>query len=158
MNEFAARLPAALAALGTLLAVYLIGRRAIGEAGALWAVVVLLSSLLFLVIALAFLRPSFVGASQSRDFLAVAFFGAVTKLGTMDHQSNGLAFVAPPAATTLVAAVLPSSRSVQLPAPATAFATVVNTGSNPALNVGNMQDGRAPATDPATDPVVDPAL
>lgn len=51
VNEFAARLPAALAALGTLLAVYLIGRRAIGEAGALWAVVVLLSSLLFLVIA-----------------------------------------------------------------------------------------------------------
>jgi len=51
VNEFAARLPAALAALGTLLAVYHLGRRAMGEAGALWSVVVLLTSLLFFVVA-----------------------------------------------------------------------------------------------------------
>ncbi len=47
VNEFAARLPAALAGLGTLLAVFLMGRRALGEAGGLWSVVILLSSVLF---------------------------------------------------------------------------------------------------------------
>jgi 4-amino-4-deoxy-L-arabinose transferase-like glycosyltransferase len=51
VNEFGARFPAALSALATLLAVYLIGRRALGEAGALWAVVVLLTSVLFLGVA-----------------------------------------------------------------------------------------------------------
>ena len=51
VNEFAARLPVALAAMGTLLAVYLLGRRAAGEACGLWAAVVLLSSLLFLGVA-----------------------------------------------------------------------------------------------------------
>ncbi len=51
VNEFGARFPAALSALATLLAVYLIGRRAMGEAGALWSVVVLLTSVLFLGVA-----------------------------------------------------------------------------------------------------------
>jgi 4-amino-4-deoxy-L-arabinose transferase-like glycosyltransferase len=46
-NEWAARLPAALAALGTLLAVYLMARDVHGERTGLWAVVVLLSSVLF---------------------------------------------------------------------------------------------------------------
>ena len=46
-NEWAARLPAALAALGTLLAVYLLTRSAFGERTGLWAVAVLLSSALF---------------------------------------------------------------------------------------------------------------
>jgi 4-amino-4-deoxy-L-arabinose transferase-like glycosyltransferase len=46
-NEFAARLPAALAALGTLLAVYLLVGSARGEVTALWTVVVLLSSAQF---------------------------------------------------------------------------------------------------------------
>jgi 4-amino-4-deoxy-L-arabinose transferase-like glycosyltransferase len=47
-NEFAARLPAALAALGTLIAVYLLARSARSEATALWTVMVLLASPLFL--------------------------------------------------------------------------------------------------------------
>jgi len=51
VNEFAARLPAALAAMGTLLAVYLLGRRAAGEVCGLWAAAVLLSSLLFIGVA-----------------------------------------------------------------------------------------------------------
>jgi 4-amino-4-deoxy-L-arabinose transferase-like glycosyltransferase len=50
-TEFAARLPAALAALGTLLGLYLLTRSALGEATALLAVLVLLSSPLFFVIA-----------------------------------------------------------------------------------------------------------
>lgn len=51
VNEFGARLPAAVAAMGTLLAVYLLGRRAAGEACGLWAAAVLLSSLLFIGVA-----------------------------------------------------------------------------------------------------------
>ena len=47
VNEWAARLPSALGALGTLLAVYLLARSACGERAGLWAVVVLLSSALF---------------------------------------------------------------------------------------------------------------
>ena len=47
VNEWAARLPSALAALGTLLAVYLLARNACGERTGLWAVAVLLSSALF---------------------------------------------------------------------------------------------------------------
>jgi len=46
-NEWAARLPSALAALGALLAVYLLARSACGERTGLWAVAVLLSSALF---------------------------------------------------------------------------------------------------------------
>ena len=46
-NEWAARLPSALAALGALLAVYLIARSGCGEQTGLWAVVVLLSSAMF---------------------------------------------------------------------------------------------------------------
>lgn len=51
VNEFAARLPAALAALGTLLALYLMVRRAADELTALWAVVMLTSSAMFFLIA-----------------------------------------------------------------------------------------------------------
>ncbi|HEV8438457.1 MAG TPA: hypothetical protein VGT40_10215 [Methylomirabilota bacterium] len=47
---------------------------------------------------------------------------------------------------TLAAAVLPSSRSVQVGAPATAFATVINTGSSPALGVGISLNAPIPAT------------
>src|SRR5208283_1651544 len=46
-NEWAARLPSALGALGTLLAAYLLARSAYGERAGLWAVAVLLSSALF---------------------------------------------------------------------------------------------------------------
>jgi 4-amino-4-deoxy-L-arabinose transferase-like glycosyltransferase len=47
VSEWAARLPSALGALGTLLAMYLLARGACGEQAGLWAVVVLLSSALF---------------------------------------------------------------------------------------------------------------
>jgi len=51
VNEFAARLPATLAALGTLLALYLLVRGASDETTALWAVLMLTSSALFFLIA-----------------------------------------------------------------------------------------------------------
>jgi 4-amino-4-deoxy-L-arabinose transferase-like glycosyltransferase len=51
VNEFAARLPAALAALGTLLAVFFLTRSAFDETTALWSVVILLSSALFFAVA-----------------------------------------------------------------------------------------------------------
>jgi len=51
VNEFAARLPSALAALGTLLALYLMVRGAADERAALWAVVMLTTSALFFVAA-----------------------------------------------------------------------------------------------------------
>ncbi len=51
VNEFAARLPAALAALGTLLALYLMVRGAADEKTALWAVVMLTTSAMFFLIA-----------------------------------------------------------------------------------------------------------
>jgi len=51
VNDFAARLPAALAALGTLVAVYRLARSAWGERAALWAVLVLLTSLEFFAVA-----------------------------------------------------------------------------------------------------------
>jgi len=47
VNEFAARLPSALAALGTLVALYLMVRGAADEKAALWAVVLLTSSAMF---------------------------------------------------------------------------------------------------------------
>lgn len=49
-------------------------------------------------------------------------------------EPPGLAFAAPP--TTLVAAVLPASRSVQVGALATAFATIINAGTATAYEVG----------------------
>jgi len=51
VNEFAARLPAALAALGTLLALYLLVRGSTNEPTALWAVLMLTASALFFLIA-----------------------------------------------------------------------------------------------------------
>jgi 4-amino-4-deoxy-L-arabinose transferase-like glycosyltransferase len=51
VNEFAARLPSAMGALGTVIAVYLLARSARGEVTALWAVMVLSSSTLFLAMA-----------------------------------------------------------------------------------------------------------
>lgn len=51
VNEFAARLPSALAAIGTLCAVYLFGRSVRGEWVGLWAVLILVSSVEFFVMA-----------------------------------------------------------------------------------------------------------
>jgi hypothetical protein len=53
--------------------------------------------------------------------------GVVTFVGAMDHAAKGLAFVEVPL-TSLVASLLPGSRSVQVGVPATAFATIINTG------------------------------
>jgi hypothetical protein len=54
------------------------------------------------------------------------------RAGPIDHQSKGLAFVG----GFLVSAVLPSSRSVQINSTATAFATIINAGSSPAIGCG----------------------
>lgn len=85
--------------------------------------------------------------------------GVLTLLGGMDHVSKGLAFVnAPP--TSLVAAVLPSSRSVQVGATATAFATIINAGSAmailcaPALVTGLPATFTYQTTDPTTNQVI----
>jgi hypothetical protein len=58
--------------------------------------------------------------------------GVLTLIGAMDHVSKGLAFVNA-SSTSLVAAILPSSRSVQVGATATAFATIINAGSATAI-------------------------
>jgi hypothetical protein len=85
--------------------------------------------------------------------------GVLTFVGGMDHVSKGLAFVnAPP--TSLVAAVLPSSRSVQVGATATAFATIINAGSATAILCAPALATALPATftyqttDPATNQVI----
>src|SRR5262245_34027166 len=62
----------------------------------------------------------------------------------------------PASAQSLVAAVLPTSRSVQVGSPATAFATIINTGDDAALSVGISLQTNIPAsfryqtTDPQT--------
>src|SRR5258706_13188530 len=49
-------------------------------------------------------------------------------------------------AQSLVAAVLPSSRSVQVGSPATAFPTIINTGNNTALSVSISLQTSIPAS------------
>jgi 4-amino-4-deoxy-L-arabinose transferase-like glycosyltransferase len=49
VNEFAARLPSALAAIGSVICVYLSGRRLFGAAAGLWAGIALATSLMFVV-------------------------------------------------------------------------------------------------------------
>jgi hypothetical protein len=69
--------------------------------------------------------------------------GSATPLRVLNGPSTGLnsndlgvalASGAPPAGASLVAAVLPSSRSVQVGTTATVFATIINTSVNTALN------------------------
>src|SRR5262245_29935514 len=68
----------------------------------------------------------------------------------------GIAIVPEPSPLGLVAAVLPSSRSVIVGTPATAFATIINAGPQPATNCLLMPSTSVPAsfafqaTDPAT--------
>jgi hypothetical protein len=84
--------------------------------------------------------------------------GIVTFVGSMDHVAKGLAFVEGPV-TSLVAAMLPSSRSVQLGVAATAFATIINAGAVTATGCGISTITTIAAnfsyqsTDPATNQV-----
>lgn len=86
--------------------------------------------------ALTFAQGVFFAADVGQNFLTITPAGVVTNLGTLDHKSKGLVFLAGPPPTTLVAAILPSSRSVQVPTAATAFATIINSGPNTAFGVG----------------------
>src|SRR5262249_32889797 len=76
---------------------------------------------------------------------------AVTLLALVDAFHAG-----PASPQSLVAGVLPPSRSVQVGSPATAFATIINTGDNAATNVGISLQTNIPAsftfqtTDPQT--------
>jgi hypothetical protein len=88
----------------------------------------------------------FFAADLGQSFLTITPDGVVTKLGTLDHTSKGLVFVEPPPPTTLVAAILPSSRSVQVPTVATAFATIINSGPNTAFGVGISLASAIPAS------------
>ena len=85
--------------------------------------------------------------------------GVVTFVGAMDHVAKGLAFVNAPV-TSLLAAVLPSSRSVQVGTTATAFASLINAGSNTAIACALTLVTSLPATftyqttNPATNQVI----
>jgi hypothetical protein len=98
-------------------------------------------------------------ADIDQNLYQITTTGVVTLVGTMDHVVKGVAFVnAPP--TSLVAAVLPSSRSVQVGATATAFATIINAGSAtailcaPALVTGLPAAFTYQTTDPSTNQVI----
>jgi hypothetical protein len=112
--------------------------------------------------ALMYAQAFFLAADLAGNFLSISPTGVVTKVGTLDHTSKGLAVIpgAPPPLTTLVAAVLPSSRSVQVVNTATAFATIINTGPNTAFAVGIALASGIPAsfkynrTDCATNAVI----
>jgi hypothetical protein len=74
-------------------------------------------------------------ADINQNLYQITTTGVVTLVGSMDHAAKGLAFVEGPV-TSLVSAMLPSSRSVQVPVPATAFATIINAGPAPATGCG----------------------
>ena len=70
-----------------------------------------------------------------RVLLALAVFAAL-----------GIAAIESASAQSLVAAVLPTSRSVQIGSSATAFVTIINTGSTTANSVGVSLQSAIPAT------------
>ena len=98
---------------------------------------------------------TFIGDYFGLSASGVAVWGD-TRSGNQDIFGNMGAQLA----TTLVSAVLPSSRSVQVGIPATAFATIINTGSITATSCGISKVSSIPAnftyqiTDPATNAVI----
>jgi hypothetical protein len=97
-------------------------------------------------------------ADIDQNLYQITTTGVVTLVGTMDHFVKGLAFVEGPV-TSLVSAMLPSSRSVQVGVPATAFATIINAGAVTATGCGISTITAIAAnfsyqsTDPATNQV-----
>ena len=107
--------------------------------------------------------------TATNQALAISQTGTCLHTGTNNAGATGrvfdFAFVAgcgplPPAVPPLVAAVLPSSRSVQVGNPATAFVTLINTGSFPAVAAsiappaGLAANFAFQTTDPATNQVI----
>ena len=97
-------------------------------------------------------------ADIDQNLYQITTTGVVTFVGSLDHVAKGIAFVEGPV-TSLLAAMLPSSRSVQIPVPATAFATIINAGPAPATGCGISlipaiaADFSYQTTDPATNQV-----
>jgi hypothetical protein len=97
----------------------------------------------------------FIGDYFGLSASGVAVWGD-TRSGNQDIFGN----IGGQAATNLVSAVLPSSRSVQVGVPATAFATIINAGSNTATSCHISNRSFIPAnfdyqtTDPATNAVI----
>ena len=98
---------------------------------------------------------TFIGDYFGLSASGVAVWGD-TRNGNQDIFGN----IGAQPATNLVSAVLPSSRSVQVGVPATAFATIINAGSNTATSCGISNVSVIPATftyqttDPATNGVI----
>jgi hypothetical protein len=103
------------------------------------------------------------------EALAISKTGTCLHAGTNETLGVGRVFdfalVAgcgplPPAVPPLVAAVLPSSRSVQVNNAATAFVTLINTGSSPAVAASIAPPAGLPVnftfqpTDPATNQII----
>lgn len=76
--------------------------------------------------------------------------------GSSPYSNEACAAARPDTSSALLAAVLPSSRSVQIGVPATTFATIINRGSTPATSCGITLLSNIPAigffqiTDPFT--------
>jgi len=98
------------------------------------------------------------------DFEAVQKTEASSNIGDFGGLILGTTFVsydrdAVPLARTLVSAVLPASRSVQVGAPATFFAVIANADTSPATgcrvspSIGPLGDFEYTLTDPATNAI-----